>query len=67
MRESAGAPMIATATGTNKTAERVMGIERGRVSKKTEAGVGEQCKKQWTVAMVGERETCGKEDQCRSK
>ena len=32
-----GAPMIATATGTNKTAERVMGIERGRVSKKTEA------------------------------
>ena len=36
-----GAPMIATATGTNKTAERVMGIERGRVSKKTEAGVGE--------------------------
>ena len=38
MRESAGAPMIATATGTNKTAERVMGIERGRVSRKTEAG-----------------------------
>ena len=33
--------MIATATGTNKTAERVMGIERGRVSRKTEAGVGE--------------------------
>ena len=60
-----GAPMIATATGTNKTAERV--IERGTVSKKTEAGVGERCKRQWTVAMVGERETCRKEDQCRRR
>ncbi len=59
-----GAPMIATATGTNKTAERVMGIERGTVSKKTEAGVGERCKRRWTVAMEGERETCGKEGQC---
>ncbi len=29
VRESAGALMIATAMGTNKTAERVMGIERG--------------------------------------
>ena len=36
-----GAPMIATAADTNKTAERVTGIERGRVTEKTEAGVGE--------------------------
>ena len=36
-----GAPMIATAADTNKTAERVTGMERRRVSEKTEAGVGE--------------------------
>ena len=33
--------MIATAADTNKTAERVTGMERRRVSEKTEAGVGE--------------------------
>ena len=33
--------MIATTAGTNKTAERVMGMERGGVSEKTGAGVGE--------------------------
>ncbi len=33
--------MIATAADTNKTAERVTGIERGGVLEKTEAGVGE--------------------------
>ena len=36
-----GAPMMATAADTDKTAERVTVIERGRVSVKTEAGVGE--------------------------
>ena len=34
-----GAPMIVTAADTDKTAERVTGIERGGVSEKTEAGV----------------------------
>ena len=52
MRESAGAPMIATATGTNKTAERVMGIERGTVSKKTEAGVGEDVRGDCDAVVV---------------
>ena len=41
MWASAGAPMVATAADTDRTAERVTGIERGRVSEKTEAGVGE--------------------------
>ena len=67
VRESAGAPMIATATGINKPAERVMAIERGTVSKKTKAGAGERCKRRWTLAMEGERETCGKEDQCQRR
>ena len=33
--------MIATAANTNRTAERVTGVERGRLSEKAEAGVGE--------------------------
>ena len=36
-----GAPMIVTAADTDKTVERVMGLERGRVSEKTEAGIEE--------------------------
>ena len=33
--------MIATAADTDTTAERVTGIEKGKVSEETEAGVGE--------------------------
>ena len=41
MWASAGAPMVSTPADTDRTVERVTGIERGRVPEETEVGVGD--------------------------